>query len=596
MATDSAPLIALEEGGTAPVISYNVPEPTRYSGRNFIELLFPDSYYTAEAKEVPSEEQTDGAGAVAGPWVGLGGALFVPNDSGGTTGTPIDPGGPGTGPGLVPGIDLEPVEPEVPEAEELEPIQVKVARTSRSLRSGDAIPGSRNILMALRNRRNSISWVKKADGTVEVTSTMPITSRVAELTPIQVKAVQAQGEKPVFYQTMYGETDVALIPTPTTATPRILLVETYRLSSYLGAYGAGRTTRTFSLLPGESTTISVRTFRKTEEDYASSSSILDSFTSESSTEFESSLQSEQTSTESADKSFEYHAEAEAKVSWGWGSAEVSGGVSGSSNSTREEFAKNVSSATEKSAMSASAKREVQVETSYEVKTTEEEETSIVREIKNINVSRTLNFVFRQMNQEFITLLHLVDVRVAFFNGYNESKREVTLPELDSLLEEYIVSDHRSEVRQQIIDELSHIFDYRGEHHSFVEERRLEDPSGVDLVTYLRAKVETTSTYKNEATGTEIVVPGIILSANTNVLRTEGVIVEALLGQGDAMDEYSHGLQDESVRSKQLENDLAEAEVNKLKLGVSIVEAGDSAKAALFASVFSTAVEEDSADE
>lgn len=39
--------------------------------------------------------------------------------------------------------------------------------------------------------------------------------------------------------------------------PTFLIVEEYRLSNFLGQYGAGRTVKTFSLLPGESTTISV---------------------------------------------------------------------------------------------------------------------------------------------------------------------------------------------------------------------------------------------------------------------------------------------------------------------------------------------------
>src|SRR3712207_8730267 len=41
--------------------------------------------------------------------------------------------------------------------------------------------------------------------------------------------------------------------------------------------------------------------------------------------------------------------------------------------------------------------------------------------RSINVSRTLNFVFRQMNQEFITVLHLVDVRVAFFKDRKSTR-------------------------------------------------------------------------------------------------------------------------------------------------------------------------------
>lgn len=59
-----------------------------------------------------------------------------------------------------------------------------------------------------------------------------------------------------------------------------------------------------------------------------------------------------------------------------------------------------------------------------------------------------------MNQEFISLLHLVDVRVAFFNGFAESKREVPLPELDSLIDEVIINDDvkRKEVHDFIVRE------------------------------------------------------------------------------------------------------------------------------------------------
>src|SRR5215213_1796430 len=39
------PMMKLQPGGVAPVISYNVPEPTTYSGRNFIDLAFPASYF-----------------------------------------------------------------------------------------------------------------------------------------------------------------------------------------------------------------------------------------------------------------------------------------------------------------------------------------------------------------------------------------------------------------------------------------------------------------------------------------------------------------------------------------------------------------------
>lgn len=384
--------------------------------------------------------------------------------------------------------------------------------------------------------------------------------------------------------------NVTLIPDVVSRLNRLILVESYRLSSYLGGYGAGRTIKTFSLLPGEKTKISIKTYTKTEADFKSASSILDSFTQESSDDFERSMGKEQSNKKNYDESFNYKVDATASASWGWGSASVSGGVSGGTNSAREEFAKNISNATQKHAARASAKRDVQINTSYEVKESSGEETSVERLIENINVSRTLNFVFRQMNQEFITVLHLVDVRVGFFKVVEVqgtpqyTYKEVTLPELDALLEEVIVPAKRAEVRADIVRQLSNIFDYKDRRHQFVQEEPMRDHNGqtIPLSQYLRVRKDYTSTYLDEATGTQIKVPGIILDANKYVLRTEGVIVEALLGQGDALDAYSHGLQDAAVREKNLANDRARAEVRKAQLALQIIEAGDAEKAKLFA--------------
>jgi hypothetical protein len=49
------PLIRLEPGGRAPILSYNVPEPTSYAGRNFIELDYSTDFFTEKAFEIPPE-------------------------------------------------------------------------------------------------------------------------------------------------------------------------------------------------------------------------------------------------------------------------------------------------------------------------------------------------------------------------------------------------------------------------------------------------------------------------------------------------------------------------------------------------------------
>jgi hypothetical protein len=84
--------------------------------------------------------------------------------------------------------------------------------------------------------------------------------------------------------------------------------------------------------------------------------------------------------------------------------------------------------TAKHAAQASAKRDVQVNNDYTSKVETGEETSIEREIQNINVGRTLNFAFRQMNQEFVSILHLVDVRLALARLYGVAG--ASAPEID----------------------------------------------------------------------------------------------------------------------------------------------------------------------
>lgn len=58
------------------------------------------------------------------------------------------------------------------------------------------------------------------------------------------------------------ETQVKYIKEPKTPVPYFAIVEEYTTCSYLGDYGAGRTIKTFSLLPGEKTTITVRTYKE----------------------------------------------------------------------------------------------------------------------------------------------------------------------------------------------------------------------------------------------------------------------------------------------------------------------------------------------
>lgn len=393
--------------------------------------------------------------------------------------------------------------------------------------------------------------------------------------------------------TMEAETSVAvsIIPEVSSRQNRIILIESYRLSSFLADYGAGRTLKTFSLLPGEKSKISIRTYSQREETMKSTSTILDSVTDDIAHEFEQSIGEEASNKTGYESSNDYKLAASVGVSWGgWLNASASASTSGATNAAREQLTKNIVNSTQKHVSRASARRDMQIDTTYEVKERTEEETAIVREIENVNMSRTLNFVFRQMNQSYVTLLHLVDIRIGFYrtelvegqgNSYYE---EVTLPELDRLLASIIVPEKREEIKNTIIFQLMNIFDYQDYRHAFVEEAVMKDEKGevIPLSNYLRVKKDYFSEYRNDDTGMTIKVPGIILAANNHVLRTDGIVVDAVLGKGEALDEYSSKLQHQSVRERELKNDMMATEVRMRELALHILESKDSTAAQLYA--------------
>lgn len=583
------PLIQLDPGGTAPVLSYNVPEPSVYFGTNFVELDYEAGVFTRKARQRPPKDVRppiyeilpifeDDEELVAEIEHGLAANLadprFFPNAKvrSGTL-----------------RVSKEAT------AEEAAREESRTRRRSREAEARSEMSGGSTRTRDHRGRDDEDQAeaadehrAEEAAGqqSQDSRARTKVRARRGQTDGISrdLEAVDAQEVADMMqhanrrlnvYTSMSGKLRHNFLREPEDAKPSIVLVETYRMASYLGNYGAGRTLKTFSLLPGERTTISLRTFMQSETERKQASSILDSFSEESSDDYEKTVAAEQSDQETYEKSFQYHAEAEAQASWGWGSASAKGGVKGSSNSARENFAKNTSSATAKHAQTASAKREVEVNTSYESRQTTEREKATEREIENVNLSRTLNFVFRQLNQEYITVLSLVDVRVAFFNGFPETRKEVSLAELDVLLEEHVSERHRDQVHGDIRDALGNILDYRGNRRDdFIEERAVDDDR------YLRVRTEATSTYEDPATGTKIEVPGIILSASKNVLRTEGVMVEALLGAGEALDDYARRRQELEVARREAELAAAQAKAEREALLNDLVRDNDGTRAAL----------------
>jgi hypothetical protein len=522
VAEPTAPLIKFESGGAASVLRYDIPEPTSYEGKNFIELSF--------------EEDIFNEAATAMPFVTQARALMSrPTDR----------------------------------------IGAEVERQLRFGGSKTAVRASLPMSDMFARGERATSAENPAGPTTAMRPANPIepqTNRgfgVGELVDEIL-----DGRVPVIGTNVSGDPTVTTVPLPDRPDPHLYLVESLRLTSYLGDYGAGRIVKTFTLLPGELTKISIKTYRQRESTKKSASSILDSLTSESATDLEQSVLREQSDQEKYQKTAEYYAEGEASSRWGWGSASIKAGYKGSTNAAREESVKNVSNATQKHAAKASAKREIEINTSYEVTEKEGEEISTERQIENINRSRTLNFVFRQMNQEFITLLHLTDIRVGFFNGDRITRAEVPISGLDGLLKRYVKPALHDQVRDQVLDQLKAVRDRNGQ---LIDVTKTVAAGAGD--EYVQFNPDLTSS-TTDGRGRRYVVSGVLLKADSLVMRTEGVMVEALLGSGPALDDYAAELQRLEVERRDAEVSKAKAAARQAELINEAISEANEAKASI----------------
>lgn len=366
--------------------------------------------------------------------------------------------------------------------------------------------------------------------------------------------------------TWSGQPTTSTPPEGTEAAPQLFLIEYYGISSFLGDYGMGRTVKTFTLLPGESTTISLKTWQSSKQSIQESSSIIDSHEQSARDRFANTVQNETTDKATRSSTEKWHVEAEASASWGWGSAEVSGGASGEYQSGREQFAKQASEAVKEHSAESSSKRQLSVSSASERTEESGTESMVERTISNANMRRVLNFVFRELNQSYATKIHLKEVRIGFTNGRLNSWREVSLPEMRRLLAEVVKEDFVERVAQRLLKAAGIVFDYEDSAINVLERVRIVDngtgieaePAKTDENGEFPAPTEDTYyRFRRGPLGQERednAVDGVLMSQLDLVMRTDSVIVEALLGQADALDDFAMEVQKAAAGERTLANE------------------------------------------
>lgn len=349
----------------------------------------------------------------------------------------------------------------------------------------------------------------------------------------------------------------------------VFIAETLSLNSYSVGVAAGDVVKTFSLLPGEETTFSCSTFTKDTTVAKSAASVLDSNSTEASADFEDTLSDERSSKNDAATSTEFGLEASIGAKFAFGSASVKGTYNHKANSSREDAVKSVNSALTKHASKAASNRSLTINTETTTTTENGKTEDTKRTVKNINVGRVLNFVFRRLLQEHLVTLSvtdavLLDCSVDIMlntDGTPQTRdgsvvvrrtiREYGLAELSDFAANNLTSEVAADFPENVARVLMNIADHDGTFQQLVEQF-VPTVNGVAQPDehYLRVRPGLCQSITT-TTGAVVNVPGIVLRTDIISMPSDTVVVDAVLGGGVALDDYSQGLQAVAVDERRV---------------------------------------------
>jgi len=424
-------------------------------------------------------------------------------------------------------------------------------------KSYSPIPELQNVALNL----NAVTPATSS-GLVFKAANIPVSSKSVEFSNDHIANKIYEGNMPVIHKRFSGKQGLKFVPEPPDPAPAIYVVMRMRMASYLGDYGAGQTLRTFTLLPGEKTTISIRNYTHNEETKIASQSILDSYSESCSDDLQSTVEQNSSTGFSSSETDTDSMAAEAGASGGvnLGIVKLGGDTKGSAssvNTTTEAVSTQIDTlvgSVDHHVQTADTQRQIEVNTDTTSTAISETEETTTRVLENLNRSRVLNFVFRQLLQEYYTVTYLNDVSFMYSNGYPDRNKTATLSSLTSFLKRVLVDEEAvKDVKNKIYELLCNVPDYEGNQVSFIERVEQQSVNCInppeeptkDHVVRKRKGLE--QTYRDKS------FPGIVLNVTHRIVRTPSVIVDALLGQGEALDCYNMQLQEAAYVSAQLEN-------------------------------------------
>jgi hypothetical protein len=366
---------------------------------------------------------------------------------------------------------------------------------------------------------------------------------------------------------------------PPVVPPALYLVQRYRLATYVRGFGLGDHLYSFTLFPDEEVEIEIKTWKSQEQVDKTGSSIFDGQSESAEATFEDAVQHETSQTSKRDESFEAHVEASGEASWGFGSASMQAGAKTATAESAEQFAKDVSSATQKVANKANRERKVEVTQSSEVKTTEGEETRTKRKIRNLNKCNTLNFNYFQLVRKYETRLELYDVKLRFSSGkpffdepsaaWHYEAEEVPFAQAPVLLKR-VLKQTAAETAANGLFNMLGMGSTDDPGLDILTDGSVPDRMRLDVVP-LKVQLAWEEAARTAANSSLPIPPRpiaklpMVMSRDERVIATNAIYADAMLGKCAACDDFIQDSRVLEVEAQQLKNRKLEIEAERARL-------------------------------
>jgi hypothetical protein len=163
----------------------------------------------------------------------------------------------------------------------------------------------------------------------------------------------------------------------------------------------------------------------------------------------------------------------------------------------------------------------------------------------------------------------------FINGGDGTYAEEDISNLEDFVQSYVKPEHVPDVMNRLYEKLQYVTDYKGIGQEVLTRKTMEqgnltennsgefiyDPSDDNVSITFNKDI----TSKLEKGNGNFTVPGVILSSDSNVLRTDGIVVEAILGKGNALEKYGQELQAEEVAGLRADTELKNSKTGLINL-------------------------------